>query len=460
MPLIHPDDREKVRQSYQDVLAGQTVTLEYRVPTASGEKRVHEITQPVCDADGKVVREIGTTLDVTKQYETERKLFQSQKMEAVGQVTGGVAHDFNNLLAVILGNLELLNEVDDEAEKQELVQNAIEATLHGAELTRNMLSFARKAKLEPTTVDLNQLVRNMQNWIVRTFPASIHLETSLLAELWMTEVDVNSAQAGLLNLLLNARDAMSDGGKLTIETANVRIDDACVSSRNEAINPGRYVVLAVSDTGEGIAADILDKIFDPFFSTKGVGKGSGLGLSMLEGFMNQSGGAVQVYSEPNVGTTFKLYFPALDVTTTAVTQKPDWQANDQPYEGTTVLLVEDNIAVLTLIQTVLVKAGYEVLVAETGDDGRIIFDQNPDIDLLITDIVMPGELQGTALASEIRALRSDVPVIFMSGYSSEATVQGNGLRPQDIHLMKAVQREDLLRAVNYALGTKKTNGSV
>ena len=459
MPLIHPDDRERVRSLYLDVLAGKTVVLEYRVPTANGEKRVREISRPIFDESGKVVREMGTSLDVTEQFETERKLFQSQKLEAIGQVTGGVAHDFNNLLAVILGNLELLEDERGENEKRELIQNAVEATLHGAELTRNLLSFARQAPLEPTIVDLNQLVRNMKNWIVRTFPATINVETSLLAGLWQTRVDASSAQASLLNLILNARDAMQGDGKLTIETANVRIDDDYVVLRKEDIEPGRYVLLAVSDTGEGIGESVLEKIFEPFFTTKPVGAGSGLGLSMLEGFMKQSGGTVRVYSEQNVGTTFKLYFPALDASQIPAPEKTVPRKADTSENLATILLVEDNVAVLTMIQTALLKAGFRVLVAESGDQGRTMFEEHPDIDLLLTDIVMPGDLQGTTLARELRSLRPELPVIFMSGYASEATVHGNGLRPQDTRLMKPIQRKDLMRAVSKALNRDSQGGT-
>lgn len=406
---------------------------------------------PVHDADGRTISFIGAMEDVTERVEMESKLRHTQKMDAIGKLTGGVAHDFNNLLAVILGNLELLDDRVAEPDQKELIRNGIDATLRGSELTRNMLSFARQAPLEPTIIDLNQHVRNLKNWIERTLSARVNVETSLLADLWPIEVDASSAESGLLNLILNARDALPEGGNLTIETSNVQIDEDYVEMRGEEIKPGRYVLLAVSDTGHGISSDNLKRIFEPFFTTKPVGSGSGLGLSMLEGFMRQSGGTVRVYSEPGVGTTFKLYFAATTDAKARGRLAPAQVERGNAENNTTILLVEDNVEVLETIRSTLLKTGYRVLTAVSGDAARKIFEQEPGIDLLLTDIVMPGELQGTTLAKELRTLRPDLPVIFMSGYAREATVHGNGLRPQDIRLMKPIQRKDLIRALDKAL---------
>lgn len=291
----------------------------------------------------------------------------------------------------------------------------------------------------------------MKNWIGRTIPSNIAVETSLLAGLWETKVDASSAGAGLLNLILNARDAMPNGGKLTIETSNIRVDDDYIELRNEDVEPGRYVLLAVSDTGEGISSANLKHVFEPFFTTKPVGSGSGLGLSMIEGFMKQSGGTVRVYSEPGVGTTFKLYFKASD-TAKVNLRTPQASLLDVDAENNpTILLVEDNPEVLAAIQATLSKLGYRVVQATSGDEAYEVFAGETGIDLLLTDIVMPGELQGTALAKALRKLRPDLPVVFMSGYATQATVHGNGLRPEDSRLMKPVRREDLIRAVNKAL---------
>ena len=248
--------------------------------------------------------------DVTEQRELQDRLAQSQRMEAIGQLSGGMAHDFNNLLAVILGNLELLRDADLKTSDSDLLERSIDAALRGAELTRNMLSFARQAPLEPTTVDLNRVVSNIKNWISRTLPSTTDVETSLLAGLWKVNIDASSAENALINLIVNARDAMPEGGKLTIETSNVRIDEEYVELRGEEIEPGRYVLLAVSDTGTGISEEDLERIFEPFFTTKPVGSGTGLGLAMLQGFMRQSKGAVRVYSELGVGTTTLFQGPA------------------------------------------------------------------------------------------------------------------------------------------------------
>lgn len=449
---LHEDDRPAALAMRQRMITGEGLISELRHQRENGQvRRLRKIFAPLnpsTPTDGmfEVVCQ-----DVTEAHQLQEQLFQSQKMDAVGKLTGGVAHDFNNLLAVIMGNLELLDDELKAAHEKELVKNAIDAILRGSELTRNMLSFARQAPLEPSIVDLNQLVRNMQNWIGRTLPTTIEVETSLLAGLWPTEIDASSAESGLLNLILNARDAMPKGGKLTIETSNIRVDDDYVNLRGEDIEPGRYVLLAVSDTGDGIEPNDLEKIFEPFFTTKPVGLGSGLGLSMLEGFMKQSGGTVRVYSEPGVGTTFKLYFPAAMAIPEPVAPTVPMATSDSAGTQATILLVEDNADVRKTISVALVNAGYRVFEATTGDQGRLVFDQHPEIDLMVTDIVMPGELQGTTLARVLRRIRPGLPVVFLSGYASEATVHGNGLLPQDIRLMKPIRRRDLLRAIQKAL---------
>ncbi|MGP6090076.1 ATP-binding protein [Antarctobacter jejuensis] len=388
-----------------------------------------------------------------KDQELERQKdlnHQAQKQKAIGQLTGGVAHDFNNLLAVIMGNLELLRDEESDPEKIAWIDSGINATRRGADLTRSMLAFARKARLEPKPIKLNALVAETRNWAGRILPENIEIQTSLLADLWEIEADNSSTEAALLNLILNARDAMSDGGKLTIETANVRIEQGYLDTRRVEIKPGRYVMLAVSDTGHGIASEDLPRIFEPFYTTKPPGSGSGLGLSMIQGFMEQSGGTVQVYSEAGVGTTFKLYFPSKQRL-----QEPHSHlvSSEAPDLGgaAKILLVEDDDEVRSVLAKTVEKGGHRVTVAASGDKALLLFQANPDFDLVVTDIVMPGKLQGTGLSKALRQLRPDLPVVFMSGYASEATVHGNGLRPEDIRLMKPVQRSDLLAAIAKAL---------
>jgi len=450
LTLIHAEDRGIVSQAHLRVRDGETVEFEYRVPTRAGERRVREIITPVFGAEGKVVRSIGTSQDVTDQREMEILLQQSIKMEAVGNLTGGIAHDFNNLLAVILGNLELAKELPSDLD--ELLDEAVAATLKGAELTKSMLSFARRAPLEPTVLDLNKIVLEIMKWAARGLPPSIKCETSLLAGLWPVRADRNSTESALLNLILNARDAMQAGGKLTLETANVRIDEDYIDERQEDLEVGRYVMLAVSDTGVGIVPEILDRIFEPFFSTKGPGKGSGLGLSMIQGFMKQSGGGVRVYSEPGAGTTFKLYFRAAPQTTGdagAIVQVADKVAKTPG--GKTILLAEDEPAVREMLVRTLGDSGFNVISAPSGDAALARFEAAQNVDLVLTDIVMPGALQGPALVQALRQRDASLPAVFMSGYANEATVHGNGLRPEDIRLMKPISRSLLLSAIKQAM---------
>ena len=451
LPLIHEDDRAEVRRKYERVAAGETVEVEYRVPTPDGERRVREIATPVLDENGQVVRKIGTSQDVTQQREIESQLHQSIKMEAIGNLTGGVAHDFNNLLAVILGNLELLKEVPDDTDN--LLEEAIDAVLKGADLTKSMLSFARRAPLEPTVLDLNKIVLETNNWSTRALPSTIEVETSLLAGLWPIRADRASTESALLNLILNARDAMPLGGKLTIETANVRLDSEYIGVHSEDLELGRYVMLAVSDTGSGIPKSTIEKIFDPFFTTKPTGKGSGLGLSMIQGFMKQSGGSVQVYSENGQGTTFKLYFRAVDPDEARAAPAPDSSiAELRPVKSTVILVAEDQPGVMSFLIRTLEAAGYGVLPAASGDIALELYHAANQVDLVLTDIVMPGKVQGPELVRQLRQGEKTLPAVFMSGYAHEATVHGNGLRPDDIRLMKPVSRADLIKAIEQALG--------
>lgn len=393
--------------------------------------------------------EIGTVIimnDVT-EYERQRKeSLRNGRLSAVGQLTGGVAHDFNNLLAIIMGNLELLKEAEIDPSHDEMIDAGLAATKRGANLTKSLLAFSRQSRLEVEVLDLNSVVLDAQSWMRRALPESISVETSLLAGVWPIQLDRSSLESALLNLIVNARDAMEGLGSLTIETANVRIDEAYVDSRDEELAVGRYVLLAVSDTGSGISKQNLDRLFEPFFSTKGPGEGSGMGLSMVQGFVKQSGGTVQVYSELGVGTTFKLYFPASKEGLPSL-------SGSETKSGTTVsgnariLLAEDDDKVRSVLKTILEGAGYTVVAASSGDAALEVFRSGPKFDLLVTDIVMPGTLQGTGLAKAVRPLQPTLPIIFLSGYAAEATVHGNGLHPEDTRLMKPVPKQELLDAV-------------
>ncbi len=390
-------------------------------------------------------------MDITERVELENKLNLAHKMEAIGSLTGGMAHDFNNLLAVIMGNLELLREEATSARQRELIDAGLGATERGADLTKSMLSFARRAELETEVVKLNALVGETKSWIGRTLPANIDFETKMQDGLWDVDVDPGATENALLNLILNARDAMPDGGKLTLETANIRIHDEHTHDRYEDIEPGRYVMLAVSDTGHGIPEDVMANIYDPFFSTKPPGSGSGMGLSMVQGFVRQSGGAIRVSSKPDVGTTVNLYFRAVSARADKPSRPTDNALAAAP-TGKRILVVEDDPEVLAVLVAGLKKAGYAVTHATTGNEAYEVFQSDPTFDLLLTDIVMPGKLQGTDLARAAREIHPNLPVVFMSGYARKAAVHGNGLHPDDVRLMKPVRMSDLVRALDGALG--------
>ncbi len=447
--LTHPDDRERVRQKFKDLRAGHIVKMDYRVVTPTGFRRVREVARPIFDERGKVVKEIGSTLDVTDQYETEMKLFEAQRMDSIGKLTGGIAHDFNNLLAVILGNLELLREVDDLDEREAMIGDAISATLRGRDLTLNMLSFARRAPLDPAEIDLNVIVRDMEGMLRRTLPENIALEIALPKETWTVLADRSLTESALLNLVINARDAMPAGGRLTIETSNVVLGDDYIADHAEDIEPGDYVMMAVTDTGGGIDPQVLPRVFDPFFTTKPVTKNSGLGLSMVQGFIRQTGGTVRVHSELDVGTTFKLFFKS--VSARQAEEAAARRDAPAPETGARLLLVEDDTTVRRVLSRQLRQCGYSVVSAAESASAERAFKADGPFDLVVSDIVMPGDLQGPELARKLREMQKDLPVIFLSGYPQESTVQGNGVGMQEVMLMKPVSRDDLLRAVSDAL---------
>ena len=466
--VLAPSEAEKLQRTIESVSAkmasGEGAEIDrfefpiYKVTGPDGITRdIFARSVAMRDKGGSIERFVGVATDVTELLGAQEelrssnaRLLQAQKMESIGQLTGGVAHDFNNLLAIILGNLELIEETDDPEERKRFLDAAMKATHQGADLTKSLLSFARQARLEPTVIDINQMIREIRTWSSRVIPENIDVETSLLAGLWGAEADPSLTQNALLNLILNARDAMPLGGKMTIETSNVRIDEEYNELRGEDVEPGRYVMLAVSDTGEGIPKESMAQVFDPFFTTKPVGTGSGLGLSMVQGFMKQSGGTVRVYSEEGVGSTFKLYFKAAKRKQEAPLL-PEPVGHQSRQTGARILVVEDEAAVLDVLTTTLKKAGYQVTSARSGDEAMQIWEDDPHFDLLVTDIVMPGNLQGTQLARALRETGPDLPIVFMSGYANEATVHGNGLRPEDIRLMKPVRRADLFAAVEKAL---------
>ncbi len=381
----------------------------------------------------------------------QEQLHQAQKMEAVGQLTGGLAHDFNNLLMIIIANLDLLDTMlKGQPAAQKLVNAAIGASLRGAELTKQLLAFSRRQQLQPQPIDMNQLVSATAELLRRTLGEAIEIRTAFGQNVWTAEADPSQVESALVNLSINARDAMPAGGRLTIETANVTLDDAYAADNPDAV-PGDYVMLAVTDTGTGMPPEVVKRVFEPFFTTKAVGKGTGLGLSMVYGFAKQSGGHVKIYSEPGHGTTLRLYLPkARDQQ--ASEPLPDLgdggsiQGNDE-----IILVVEDNEDVRAVTTRQLGILGYQVMLAETAAEAMAILQRGARVDVMFTDVVMPGGASGFDLAEQARALRPDLGILFTSGFT-EVSLRNNAALEQSAGLLsKPYRLEALARKIKEAL---------
>ena len=349
----------------------------------------------------------------------EASLRQSQKMEAVGQLTGGVAHDFNNLLTIILGNLQMALRQNPEGKTKTLMSNAYHAAGRAAELTKRLLAFSRSQPLDPRPIDANRLVAGMSDLLDRTLGETIAVETVRSAGLWLTEADGPQLEAAILNLAINARDAMPDGGKVTIETGNAFLDEFYCQSV-EGVKPGQYVMISVTDTGSGMPPDVIEKAFDPFFTTKAAGAGTGLGLSQVYGFIRQSGGHVRIYSEIGEGTTVKIYLPrsfARDKPLAAGKAADDAPAGKREI----VLVVEDDPDVRAYVVETLSALNYSVREAANAEAALSILDDSGPVDLLLTDVVMPG-MNGRNLAEAAKLRRPGLKVLYMTGYSRNAIV--------------------------------------
>jgi len=380
--------------------------------------------------------------------QADLQLRQAQKMEAVGQLTGGVAHDLNNILTVIIGTIEILSEaVADRPSLAAVAKMIDEAAARGADLTQRLLAFARKQALQPRQVDVNSLVTESAKLLRPALGEHIELHMKLAGDTSHALIDPSQLNNALLNLALNARDAMPDGGKLIIETANVVLDDSYVSMNSDAI-AGDYVMVALTDSGHGIPADILEHVFEPFFTTKDVDKGSGLGLSMVYGFVKQSDGHIKVYSEVGLGTTVKIYLPlATD------TAKPVEVRTTQGIQGgdETILVVEDDPLVRTFVMGQIKSLGYAALAAVNADEALTVIDGPQEIDLLFTDMIMPGPMNGRQLADAALRRRAELKVLFTSGYSQEAIIHHGHLDADVLLLAKPYRISDLARMLRAAL---------
>jgi PAS domain S-box-containing protein len=389
--------------------------------------------------------------DMTERMHLEQQLRQSQKMEAIGQLTGGVAHDFNNILTVIISAIEVLSDaVAGDPRLAAIAQSIDEAAERGAQLTQRMLAFARKQPLQARTIDLNDIVTRATDVLRRTLGEDIAVTAATSADLWRAHADPHQIEDAILNLSVNARDAMPRGGKLVLETANAHLDEE-YAAQNDEVTPGDYVAVIVTDSGTGMPPEVVERAFDPFFTTKDVGKGTGLGLSMVYGFMKQSRGHVKIYSELGHGTSIKLYLPrATDAASTAASAAQP-AAPAHPVGRETILVVEDDPAVRTVAVNILKSLGYDVQQAEDGARALALLAAPSRIDLLFTDMIMPNGLAGHELFQKARETRPALKVLFTSGYS-EQFIRGRGDGEQAGPLLgKPYRKQSLAAAVRSAL---------
>ncbi|MGB8998622.1 MAG: ATP-binding protein [Pseudolabrys sp.] len=377
----------------------------------------------------------------------EQALRQSQKMEAVGQLTGGVAHDFNNLLTIIIGNLGIAKRGVVEARAERALNNALVGAERAAQLTQRLLAFSRRQPLNPRVLDINKLIVAISDLLTRTLGENIELETISGAGLWNVEVDASEMESTLLNLALNARDAMPTGGKLTIETSNAYLDDE-YCREHEGILPGQYILVAITDSGAGMSAETIDRAFEPFFTTKEAGKGTGLGLSQVYGFMKQSGGHVKIYSEPGEGTTIKLYLPRREGNELVISGDDD--LNSERGGGETILIVEDDDGVRQYASEILRDLNYQVIEAKDSATALRLLDADKKFDLLLTDVVLPGK-NGRELANEVERRRPGTKIIFMTGYSRNAIVHHGRLDPGIELIPKPLTERVLARKIRQVL---------
>jgi len=450
LEAIHPDDRDRVVCAALTRQAGDAYDEEYRVVRADYSVRwVHDRGFPVRDAAGRIIRIVRVAEDLTEQRQLELQLRQAQKMEAIGRLAGGVAHDFNNIVAIISGYSELLAMgLAAEDPRRDAVHEIARAGERAAALTRQLLAFSRQQVLEPRVLDLNVVVSEAAKMLRRLIGEDVRLTTNLAPRLRRVRADLGQLDQVILNLAVNARDAMPRGGHLFIETREVELESSYAQAHRE-VRPGRYVMLAVGDTGCGMTPEVQARAFEPFFTTKAEGEGTGLGLSVVQGIVHQSGGHITVESLPGVGTTFTIYLPVL----AEGTEQPPAGALAEPPQGRgqVVLLVEDEEPVRAITLLLLETLGYRVVEAANGEDAlRRVTESRETIDLLLTDVVMPG-LSGRELAEAVRCRYPGLKVLFQTGYTGDAVARHGILQPEVALLQKPFTLNALAKKVQEAL---------
>jgi two-component system cell cycle sensor histidine kinase/response regulator CckA len=445
---VYPQDRDAVLTTMKAHESGRNFSIQHRTLWPDGTVRwLSGAGRILVDEEGEPVRGVGISQDVTERRTLEAQFLQAQKMEAIGRLAGGVAHDFNNLLTVILGFCELLLADGDSGDpRQADIGEIHKAGTRAAGLTRQLLAFSRKEIIEPTRLDLNIVLVDMQVMLGRLIGEDVKVLLDLRPELAGVLADRGQIEQIVLNLAVNAKDAMPQGGVLTIETDNVNLDDRYATT-HLGVKAGPHVALTMSDTGTGMSPEVQARLFEPFFTTKGEGKGTGLGLATVHGIVARSGGHVSVYSQVGKGTSFKVLFPRSDATTKVV----DAPTSPARLTGAvTVLVVEDAEGLRALAAKMLQRQGYTVLVAASAEEALRLFDENPSIDVLLTDVVMPGA-SGPQLTMELTKRRSTLKVVYMSGYTDEAIVHHGVLEPGITFLHKPFTAEALGRKIREAL---------
>jgi PAS domain S-box-containing protein len=440
---IHRDDRERVLGDVAAIQASGGMSAEYRWVCADGSHRWFlDRAVLIRDHDGHPQEIFGSCLDITDRRRIEQQLFQAQKMEAVGQLTGGIAHDFNNMLTVVIGNLDsLARALRGTGRNFGRAEMALTGALSCAELTRRLLAFARRQPLQPSPVDLGQMCRNVAKLLGRTLGERIRIDIKCESQVWHVLADPSQVESSVINLAVNARDAMTEGGTLTIETSNITSH-----GEDDDVPAGDFVLLSVTDTGVGMTAEVLERAVEPFFTTKNLGHGTGLGLSMVYGFVKQSGGHVKIESAPNRGTRVRLYLPRTEAVTQTAEATIEIEAAGISGRDRTILLVEDDAGVRAVTAAMLKELQFTVIEADNGSHALDIVANQPGIDLLFTDIVMPG-MNGFELGRLARERRPQLPVLYATGYSASYTATEKGA---DV-LAKPYREADLLTKLRVLL---------
>ena len=444
---IHPEDRARVFEEVRDIASSGALSTEYRWLCADGSQRVFLDRAVLVRGDnGQPLEIFGSCLDVTDRRQVEQQLFQAQKMEAVGQLTGGIAHDFNNMLTVVIGNLDsLARALKGTGRNFDRAQMALTGALSCAELTRRMLAFARRQPLQPKAVHLGQMSLNVAKLLGRTLGEKLTIEVKVADDLWRVLVDPAQVESSLINLAVNARDAMVDGGMLLIEARNASFSGV-VPANGDALC-GDYVLLSVTDTGAGMSAEVLERALEPFFTTKKMGHGTGLGLSMVYGFVKQSGGHVRIESTVGRGTSVQLYLPRTDAAVEPELAFSEDELATLSGRDRTILLVEDDAGVRAVTAALLKELHFTVIEAENGTRALDIIDRESRIDLLFTDIVMPGGMNGFELGRLARERRPQLPVLYATGYTASFSASEQGA---DV-LTKPYRETDLLAKLRILL---------